>query len=60
MDVSVVSINIIEEISVVFFWIGANGIVDRMISCPFLKQSKIYIYIFLLLLAIFIKIPNSS
>ena len=54
-----VSINFIDEISMVFFWVGANGILDRVIDQPSLHTSKMYIYMLLLLTAIFFKIPNS-
>jgi len=54
-----VSINLIDEISMVFFWVGANGILDKIIDRPFLSSSKMYIYTILLLIAIYFKIPNS-
>ena len=53
------SINLIDEISMVFFWEGSNGILDRIIDRPSLHSSKMYIYMLLLLIAIYFKIPNS-
>jgi len=54
-----VSINLIEEISMVFFWVGSNGILDKIIDRPSINSYKMYIYIILLLIAIYLKIPNS-
>jgi hypothetical protein len=55
-----ISINLIDEIAMIFFWVGANGILDKIISWPSIKPSKIYIYLLLLLSAVFFKLPNSS
>jgi len=50
------SLTMIDEISMIFFWVGSTGIIEKMINYPGIKPSKIYIYMLLLLLALFIKI----
>ena len=51
-----ISIQLIEEISIVFFWVGSSGLLDRFISNPIVKHSKIYVYVMLVLIAIYLKL----
>ena len=51
-----ISIQLMEEISIIFFWVGSSGLLDRFVSNPIIKQSKIYVYIMLVLIAIYLKL----
>ena len=51
-----INIKLIDEISVIFFWIGISGLIDRFINIPIVIPSKKYFYIILVLIAIFIKL----
>ena len=55
MDITF-NIKLVDEIAMVFFWVGLNGILDRIINFSSLKPSKIYIYMILFLFAIYVKL----
>jgi len=45
-----------DEIAMVFFWVGLSGLLDKLINYGVLKQSSIYIYLFLVLAAFYVKL----
>lgn len=48
--------NILDELSMIFFWIGSYGISDKIISQQIFKHHKIYIYVLLVLLGIYLRL----
>ena len=51
-----INIKLIDEISMVFFWVGLSGLLDRVINHSLIKQSSIYIYLLLILFAIYLNL----
>jgi type I restriction-modification system DNA methylase subunit len=51
-----VSIKLIDEIAIIFLWIGIWGIADEIIYSTMVFQYKKYIYTLLILSAIYMKI----
>lgn len=50
-----ISLNIIDELSIIFLWIGIWGITDMFINLS-INEYKHYIYILLILIAIYFKL----
>jgi hypothetical protein len=50
------SLNLIDEISIIILWIGIWGITDMFINIPIVNEHKQYIYILLILTAIYFKL----
>lgn len=53
MDINII---MLDEVSIIFFWIGLSGLIDRFISNPLIIPSKKYVYMILVLIALFIKL----
>jgi hypothetical protein len=51
-----VHIRLIDEISMVCFWVGLSGLLDKIITHSLVKQSSAYIYILLILFAIYVNL----
>jgi hypothetical protein len=51
-----VHIRLIDEISMVCFWVGLSGLLDKIITHSLVKQSSVYIYILLILFAIYVNL----
>jgi len=51
-----INIQMIDEVSIIFFWVGLSGLIDRFINNPLILPSKKYVYMILVLIAIFIKL----
>ena len=51
-----VSINLIDEIAIIFLWIGIWGFVDEIIYSSVVLQYKKYIYVLLILCALYVKV----
>ena len=51
-----ISLNIIDELSIIFLWIGIWGITDMFINLSVINEYKKYIYILLILIAIYFKL----
>ena len=51
-----ININIIDELSMIFFWIGLSGVTEKLIDHSYVKHSKLYIYTIILLIGIYLKI----
>jgi hypothetical protein len=51
-----INIKLVDEISMIFFWVGTSGLLERIINTPILIHSKMYIYAILLLFAIYLKV----
>jgi hypothetical protein len=52
----IINIKLIDEIAMVFFWVGSNGLLEKIISWPSIRRYKMYIYAILLLCAIYFKL----
>jgi len=50
------SIGLIDELVIIFLWIGIWGITDEIIYSTIMFQYKKYIYIILLLIALYMKV----
>jgi hypothetical protein len=51
-----ISIKLKDELSIIFFWIGISGMTDYLISHPSIVKSKVYLYVLLILVALYFKI----
>ena len=51
-----INIKMLDEVSIIFFWVGLSGLIDRFISNPLIIPSKKYVYMILVLIAIFLKL----
>jgi hypothetical protein len=51
-----IHIKLVDEISMVFFWVGLSGLLDRIINHSLVKQSSIYVHILLILSAIYLNL----
>jgi hypothetical protein len=50
------SLNLIDELSIIILWIGIWGLTDIFINIPYINQYKEYIYILLILFAVYFKL----
>jgi hypothetical protein len=50
------SLNLIDELSIIFLWIGIWGITDMFINLFIINEYKQYIYVLLILIAIYFKL----
>ena len=53
---STLNINFGDELTIIFLWIGIWGVTDELIYSTVLYEYKKYIYILLILSAIYLKI----
>jgi len=51
-----VNFELINELSIIFFWVGIWGILDITLHNTILIKYRLYCYILLILTAIYIKI----
>lgn len=51
-----VNIELINELSIIFFWVGIWGVLDLSVHHTVLNKYRLYCYILLILVAIYIKI----
>ena len=51
-----ISYDIINELSAIFLWVGAWGILDQFTHLTIIEQYKKYFYVLLILIAVYIKI----
>ena len=51
-----INIPLIDEVAMVCFWVGLSGVLDRIINHSLVKQSSIYIYVLLILFAIYLNL----
>jgi hypothetical protein len=51
-----ISISLIDEVTAVFLWIGAYGLLHNFIHLSYISQYDNYIYILLLLFALYFKL----
>jgi hypothetical protein len=51
-----VNIGLMDEITMIFFWVGLTGILDKVINISALKKQNTYIYIFLILVGLYFKL----
>jgi len=51
-----VSLLLKDELAVVFFWIGTSGSIEYMLTYMSSENSRIYIYVLLLMLGIYFKL----
>jgi hypothetical protein len=51
-----VSLILKDELAVVFFWIGISGSIEYVLTYMSSENSRIYIYILLLMLGIYFKL----
>jgi hypothetical protein len=51
-----VTFDILNELSVIFFWIGIWGILDRVTNNTVLVNYKMYVNVLLILIALLIKL----
>jgi len=51
-----ISLNIIDELLIIFLWIGIWGITDIFINMYIINEYKQYIYILFILIAIYFKL----
>ena len=51
-----VSIALLDELAIIFLWIGIWGISDEIIYSSVVLQYKKYIYVLLILCALYLKI----
>ena len=49
-------LNLSDEISTIFLWIGTWGIKEVIFNISLINDNKIYIYVLLILIAIYIKL----
>jgi len=49
------SINLVDELSIIFLWIGIWGMFDMFLNVPELKKHRYYIYLLLILIALYFK-----
>lgn len=52
----IINIKLIDEVAMVFFWVGSNGLLEKIINLPAIKRYKMYIYTILLLCAVYFKL----
>lgn len=45
-----------DEISTIFLWLGVWGIKENIFTISIINENKIYIYVLLILIGIYIKI----
>ena len=51
-----ITLKLIDEIAIIFLWIGIWGISDEIIYSSIMLQYKKYIYVLLILCALYVKI----
>lgn len=51
-----ISYDIINELSIIFLWVGVWGILDQFTHLTILEQYKKYFYVLLILIAVYIKL----
>jgi len=50
MTETVLNLNLLDEMTIIFLWIGIWGICDILLNIPFMYQHKHYFYILLILI----------
>ena len=55
-DQILLNINFIDELSIIFLWIGIWGLSDMLLNSPNMHKYKHYIYIIFILVAVYYKI----
>ena len=55
-DQIILNLNLIDELSIIFLWIGIWGLSDMLLNVPIMYEYKHYFYIILILIAIYYKI----
>lgn len=50
------NINFLDELSIIFLWIGIWGLSDMILNAPLMSKYKHYFYIIFILIAIYYKI----
>jgi hypothetical protein len=51
-----VKFDIINELSIIFFWVGMWGVLDITLQNTLLIKYKLYCYMLLILIAMYIKL----
>jgi hypothetical protein len=51
-----VSVDIINELSIIFLWVGTFGILDQFTHLSILEKYRTHINVLLILIAIYIKL----
>ena len=51
-----ISISLIDEVTAVFLWLGVYGLLQKFISSVYVNQYETYIYLLLILTALYFKL----
>jgi hypothetical protein len=51
-----VNIELINELSIIFFWVGIWGVLDITLHNTMLIKHRLYFYMLLILIAVYIKL----